>query len=87
MVCIPCIVIPFLLWVYKRFLDPYVYPLVAPFIARLWPKKAALVTAGGGAQGKVLDGGDADKTEGSTPASGTTQELVNDKSSSDKKID
>lgn len=40
MVCIPCIVIPVLLWVYKKFLEPYLYPLMAPFIKRLWPKKA-----------------------------------------------
>ncbi|KAL8204279.1 UNVERIFIED_CONTAM: hypothetical protein K2H54_070383 [Gekko kuhli] len=40
MVCIPCIVIPVLLWVYKRFLEPYLYPIIAPFVKRLWPKKA-----------------------------------------------
>ncbi|PKK23211.1 hypothetical protein A306_00011952 [Columba livia] len=40
MVCIPCIVIPVLLWVYKKFLEPYIYPLIAPFVKRVWPKKA-----------------------------------------------
>ncbi|XP_074850453.1 UPF0729 protein C18orf32 homolog [Carettochelys insculpta] len=40
MVCIPCIVIPVLLWVYKKFLEPYVYPIISPFIKRIWPKKA-----------------------------------------------
>uniref|UniRef100_A0A6B2F069 CR032 protein n=2 Tax=Bothriechis TaxID=44726 RepID=A0A6B2F069_BOTNI len=40
MVCIPCIVIPVLLWVYKRFLEPYLYPFISPLIKRLWPKKA-----------------------------------------------
>lgn len=40
MVCIPCIVIPVLLWVYKRFLEPYLYPVISPFVKRLWPKKA-----------------------------------------------
>lgn len=44
MVCIPCIVIPVLLWVYKRFLEPYLYPIISPFIKRLWPKKAVLGT-------------------------------------------
>ncbi|XP_074055591.1 UPF0729 protein C18orf32 homolog [Macrotis lagotis] len=39
MVCIPCIVIPVLLWVYKKFLEPYVYHLISPFVSRLWPKK------------------------------------------------
>ncbi|XP_066473099.1 UPF0729 protein C18orf32 homolog [Tiliqua scincoides] len=39
MVCIPCIVIPVLLWVYKRFLEPYFYPIVSPFFKRIWPKK------------------------------------------------
>ncbi|XP_056399887.1 UPF0729 protein C18orf32 homolog [Hyla sarda] len=40
MVCIPCIVIPVLLWVYKKFLEPIIYPIISPFISRLWPKKA-----------------------------------------------
>ncbi|NWH82906.1 CR032 protein, partial [Piaya cayana] len=40
MVCIPCIVIPVLLWVYKKFLEPYIYPIIAPFIKRVWPKRA-----------------------------------------------
>ncbi|XP_060092164.1 UPF0729 protein C18orf32 homolog [Heteronotia binoei] len=45
MVCIPCIVIPVLLWVYKRFLEPYFYPIISPFVKRLWPKKAVLEAA------------------------------------------
>ncbi|CAM5112892.1 unnamed protein product [Eretmochelys imbricata] len=40
MVCIPCIVIPVLLWVYKKFLEPYVYPIISPFIKRIWPRKS-----------------------------------------------
>ncbi|XP_053304210.1 UPF0729 protein C18orf32 homolog [Spea bombifrons] len=40
MVCIPCIVIPVLLWVYKKFLEPIVYPFISPIINRIWPKKA-----------------------------------------------
>ncbi|TKC46702.1 hypothetical protein EI555_019804, partial [Monodon monoceros] len=40
MVCIPCIVIPVLLWVYKKFLEPYIYPLISPFVSRVWPRKA-----------------------------------------------
>ncbi|XP_031221908.1 UPF0729 protein C18orf32 homolog [Mastomys coucha] len=35
MVCIPCIVIPVLLWIFKKFLEPYIYPV----FNRLWPKK------------------------------------------------
>ncbi|NWW71751.1 CR032 protein, partial [Climacteris rufus] len=46
MVCIPCIVIPVLLWVYKKFLEPYIYPMVAPIIKHLWPKKAVQEPAG-----------------------------------------
>ncbi|XP_010148322.1 PREDICTED: UPF0729 protein C18orf32 homolog [Eurypyga helias] len=46
MVCIPCIVIPVLLWVYKKFLEPYIYPVIAPFIKRVWPKKAVQATTG-----------------------------------------
>ncbi|XP_058413061.1 UPF0729 protein C18orf32 homolog [Diceros bicornis minor] len=40
MVCIPCIVIPVLLWIYKKFLEPYIYPLISPFVSRMWPGKA-----------------------------------------------
>ncbi|XP_055140025.1 UPF0729 protein C18orf32 homolog [Symphalangus syndactylus] len=40
MVCIPCIVIPVLLWIYKKFLEPYIHPLVSPFVSCIWPKKA-----------------------------------------------
>ncbi|NXS71725.1 CR032 protein, partial [Pandion haliaetus] len=40
----PCIVIPVLLWVYKKFLEPYIYPVIAPFIKRVWPKKAVQET-------------------------------------------
>ncbi|NXM47525.1 CR032 protein, partial [Gymnorhina tibicen] len=41
MVCIPCIVIPVLLWLYKKFVEPFIYPVIAPFIKRVLPKKAA----------------------------------------------
>ncbi|NXB70557.1 CR032 protein, partial [Donacobius atricapilla] len=44
MVCIPCIVIPVLLWVYKKFLEPYIYPIIEPFIKHVWPKKAVQET-------------------------------------------
>ncbi|XP_029436106.1 UPF0729 protein C18orf32 homolog [Rhinatrema bivittatum] len=40
MVCIPCIVIPIVLWVYKKFLEPYLYPFIGPLINRIWPRKA-----------------------------------------------
>ncbi|XP_077354714.1 UPF0729 protein C18orf32 homolog [Festucalex cinctus] len=40
MVCIPCIVIPVLLWVYKRFLEPILYPFISPIINKFWTKKA-----------------------------------------------
>ncbi|XP_045544091.1 UPF0729 protein C18orf32 homolog isoform X2 [Salmo salar] len=42
MVCIPCIVIPILLWVYKRFLEPIIYPFMGPIISRFWPTKKAV---------------------------------------------
>ncbi|XP_052392361.1 UPF0729 protein C18orf32 homolog [Carassius gibelio] len=44
MVCIPCIVIPVLLWVYKRFLEPIIYPFISPFINRFWRKEAVQET-------------------------------------------
>ncbi|XP_029371264.1 UPF0729 protein C18orf32 homolog [Echeneis naucrates] len=42
MVCIPCIVIPVLLWVYKRFLEPIIHPFISPIIDRFWTKKAVM---------------------------------------------
>ncbi|MEQ2276944.1 hypothetical protein XENORESO_015411 [Xenotaenia resolanae] len=45
MVCIPCIVIPVLLWVYKRFLEPIIYPVISPFINAFWNKKAVTDTS------------------------------------------
>ncbi|XP_034458253.1 UPF0729 protein C18orf32 homolog [Hippoglossus hippoglossus] len=44
MVCIPCIVIPVLLWVYKRFLEPILYPFISPIINTFWTKKAVQET-------------------------------------------
>uniref|UniRef100_A0A8C9Y3E7 Chromosome 18 open reading frame 32 n=1 Tax=Sander lucioperca TaxID=283035 RepID=A0A8C9Y3E7_SANLU len=44
MVCIPCIVIPVLLWVYKRFLEPFLYPFISPIINIFWTKKAVQET-------------------------------------------
>ncbi|XP_072309320.1 UPF0729 protein C18orf32 homolog [Eucyclogobius newberryi] len=44
MVCIPCIVIPVLLWVYKRFLEPFIYPFISPIINKFWTKRAVQET-------------------------------------------
>ncbi|CAL9682086.1 unnamed protein product [Knipowitschia caucasica] len=44
MVCIPCIVIPVLLWVYKRFLEPFIYPFISPIINKFWTKTAVQET-------------------------------------------
>ncbi|TRY97114.1 hypothetical protein DNTS_032781 [Danionella cerebrum] len=62
MVCIPCIVIPVLLWVYKRFLEPIVYPFISPIIARFWKKtpitetKHAPAECNGKANGTTANG-------------------------------
>lgn len=29
--CIPCIVIPFVLWVYHKYLQPFLYPIISKF--------------------------------------------------------
>ncbi|XP_052011407.1 UPF0729 protein C18orf32 homolog [Apodemus sylvaticus] len=50
MVCIPCIVIPVLLWLFKKFLEPYIYPVVR----RIWPKKS--VQQGGEKDMGMADG-------------------------------
>uniref|UniRef100_A0A8C3Y775 CR032 protein n=1 Tax=Catharus ustulatus TaxID=91951 RepID=A0A8C3Y775_CATUS len=39
-----CAFLPVLLWVYKKFLEPYIYPIIAPFIKHVWPKKAVQET-------------------------------------------
>ncbi|XP_053454785.1 UPF0729 protein C18orf32 homolog [Nycticebus coucang] len=39
-VCIPCIVIPVLLLVCKKFLEPYIYLPISPFVSCIWPRKA-----------------------------------------------
>ncbi|NWV89153.1 CR032 protein, partial [Machaerirhynchus nigripectus] len=74
MVCIPCIVIPVLLWLYKKFVEPYVYPVIAPFIKRVLPKKAVQEAAdakqgpagsAGDPQGPVAAKGDREDESGS----------------------
>ncbi|KAI1240278.1 hypothetical protein IHE44_0011737, partial [Lamprotornis superbus] len=74
MVCIPCIVIPVLLWVYKKFVEPYLYPVIAPFIKRLWPKRAVQEApdtkqgpggSAGGAQGPAAAKRDQEDASGS----------------------
>uniref|UniRef100_A0A8C8YCW7 Uncharacterized protein n=1 Tax=Prolemur simus TaxID=1328070 RepID=A0A8C8YCW7_PROSS len=40
MVCIPCVTIPVLLWIYKTFLEPYLYSLISPFVSGICPRKA-----------------------------------------------
>lgn len=57
MVCIPCIVIPVLLWVYKRFLEPILYPFISPFINKYWPKKAVKEPVPGDAKSAVTSNG------------------------------
>ncbi|XP_017537488.1 UPF0729 protein C18orf32 homolog [Pygocentrus nattereri] len=59
MVCIPCIVIPVLLWVYKRFLEPIIYPFISPFISRFWTKKAVQETGTGTGTGTSTGAGSA----------------------------
>ncbi|XP_054979826.1 UPF0729 protein C18orf32 homolog [Sorex araneus] len=39
MVGIPYTIIPVLLWIYKKFLRPYIYHLVAPVVSNMWPQK------------------------------------------------
>ncbi|NXB39329.1 CR032 protein, partial [Eulacestoma nigropectus] len=64
MVCIPCIVIPVLLWVYKKFVEPYIYPVIAPFVKRVLPKKAVQEAA----DAKQGPAGSAGEPQGSSAA-------------------
>ncbi|NWX33224.1 CR032 protein, partial [Notiomystis cincta] len=66
MVCIPCIVIPVLLWVYKRFVEPYVCPMITLFFKRLWPKRAVQEPA----DTKQGPGGSAGDSQGPSAAKG-----------------
>ncbi|NXU34697.1 CR032 protein, partial [Drymodes brunneopygia] len=64
MLCIPCIVIPVLLWVYKKFVEPYLYPL----IKSLWPFRRAVQEPAGSAgdpQGPAADKRDQEDASGS----------------------
>ncbi|XP_051533852.1 UPF0729 protein C18orf32 homolog [Myxocyprinus asiaticus] len=72
MVCIPCIVIPVLLWVYKRFLEPIIYPIISPFISRFWTKAS------------VQEAGDKDSKHNTAEFNGTAN---GPKTESDKKAD
>lgn len=74
MVCIPCIVIPVLLWVYKKFVEPYFYPMVAPVIKRLWPKKAVQEPAGS-AKREPEDGPGSHKSESNGIANGSAAKI------------
>ncbi|KAJ1210822.1 hypothetical protein NDU88_006184 [Pleurodeles waltl] len=84
MVCIPCIVVPVLLWVYKKFLEPYIYPYIAPLINRIWPKKAV---AEAGPQSKTTQG--ACKGESQPLTNGTSNGIITTgpEETSDKKTD
>ncbi|XP_069820928.1 UPF0729 protein C18orf32 homolog [Dendropsophus ebraccatus] len=74
MVCIPCIVIPVLLWVYKKFLEPIIYPVISPFISRLWPKKAVKSDPASAGQGKIESNGGIKPDSNGTANGCVTQE-------------
>lgn len=60
MVCIPCILIPLFLWIYHRFIRPYIQPVISLF----WkPKPVTDATPPDtdGAKPEVAASGDADK--------------------------
>ncbi|XP_040192238.1 UPF0729 protein C18orf32 homolog [Rana temporaria] len=84
MVCIPCIVIPVLLWVYKKFLEPIIYPFIAPFINRIWPKKAVPSIPSSENTGKVECNGSSKPTSNGSVNGSVSQEH---EESSNKKTD
>ncbi|XP_029300006.1 UPF0729 protein C18orf32 homolog [Cottoperca gobio] len=77
MVCIPCIVIPVLLWVYKRFLEPFLYPFISPIINTFWTKKAVQETAA--TDQKVIDDSNGTKPESNGEATSNGSTIVADK--------
>ncbi|XP_038130840.1 UPF0729 protein C18orf32 homolog [Cyprinodon tularosa] len=80
MVCIPCIVIPVLLWVYKRFLEPIIYPVISPFINAIWGKKAVTDTGTDQKGSEKTNGTCKPESNGEATANGATI-------ASDKKAD
>ncbi|XP_073536583.1 UPF0729 protein C18orf32 homolog [Phyllobates terribilis] len=74
MVCIPCIVIPVLLWVYKKFLEPIIYPVISPFINRLWPRKAVQSDPGSASKSTTESNGRAQLECNGTADGSATQE-------------
>ncbi|XP_046903638.1 UPF0729 protein C18orf32 homolog [Hypomesus transpacificus] len=78
MVCIPCIVIPVLLWIYKRFLEPFLYPIISPVINRWWTKKAVQESGTGDVKASEKSNG-ACKTECNGEASNGSAASVDDK--------
>lgn len=81
MVCIPCIVIPVLLWVYKRFLEPFIYPIISPIINTFWTKKAVQET---GTSDQKLSG----KSNGTCKAESNGEVIANGSAvATDKKTD
>ncbi|XP_075711076.1 UPF0729 protein C18orf32 homolog [Rhinoderma darwinii] len=74
MVCIPCIVIPVLLWVYKKFLEPIIYPIISPFINRLWPKKAVKSDPASASKDNTESNGSAKLESNGTANGSVTQE-------------
>ncbi|XP_077967425.1 UPF0729 protein C18orf32 homolog [Styela clava] len=69
MVCIPCIVIPFLLWVYHKYLQPFLYPIISKF----WtPKSLESNSEKSGTTGMKC------------PVTGKTEESPHDKNSTEE---
>nr|XP_006627263.1 PREDICTED: UPF0729 protein C18orf32 homolog [Lepisosteus oculatus]XP_015194962.1 PREDICTED: UPF0729 protein C18orf32 homolog [Lepisosteus oculatus]XP_015194967.1 PREDICTED: UPF0729 protein C18orf32 homolog [Lepisosteus oculatus]XP_015194971.1 PREDICTED: UPF0729 protein C18orf32 homolog [Lepisosteus oculatus] len=86
MVCIPCIVIPVLLWVYKKFLEPIIYPFISPILSRLWPKKAVQENLTGTAAEKGKSNGTC-KTECDCNGEANSSTANGPTAVSDKKMD
>ncbi|XP_071370642.1 UPF0729 protein C18orf32 homolog [Centroberyx affinis] len=72
MVCIPCIVIPVLLWVYKRFLEPILYPFISPIMNKFWTKKAVQETGTGALKDSEKSNGTCKFGNGEATANGST---------------
>ncbi|XP_012724438.1 UPF0729 protein C18orf32 homolog [Fundulus heteroclitus] len=72
MVCIPCIVIPVLLWVYKRFLEPIIYPVISPFINAIWGNKAVTNTSTDQKASETSNGTHKLESNGEATANGAT---------------
>ncbi|XP_071794532.1 UPF0729 protein C18orf32 homolog [Asterias amurensis] len=85
MVCLPCIVIPLLLWVFHRFLQPYLLPLMPARIQKWFSVKAEKMEHYGGPPPENTS--ESEKTPSCPMTTGGQTATTEIKAGEDKKTD